>query len=322
MHSLPPHNSPHFTLQPLAEGVFAALACDGGAAISNAGLLDLGDQVLVFDTFLTPQAALDLRAASQTLLGRHPTLVVNSHYHNDHIWGNQVFLPEAQILSSARTRELIASDGVEEYEWYSANSAGRLASLRADYDALPAGPQRDQLNLWIGYYQGLVDAFPQLQLCMPGVTFSTSLSFHGPKRTAELITFEGAHTGSDTVLFLPAERILFMSDLLFVNCHPYLGDGDPLRLLETLRELSKLDASMLVPGHGPVGGHADLQAMIEYIDGCFETARLLVEQGDVSEARIAALQVEPKYENWQLSRFYPANIEFLCELLAPTDQAD
>jgi len=43
--------SKHFTLHQLAEGVYAAIATDGGAACCNAGLIDLGGQVVVFDTF-------------------------------------------------------------------------------------------------------------------------------------------------------------------------------------------------------------------------------------------------------------------------------
>ena len=79
--------SNHFTLQPLAENVFAAVAKDGGAAICNAGLVDLGGQILVYDTFLTPQAAQDLRDSAVKYFGRTPQLVIYSHFHNDHIWG-------------------------------------------------------------------------------------------------------------------------------------------------------------------------------------------------------------------------------------------
>ena len=105
--------SKHFEFHSLAEGICAAVAIDGGSAISNAGVIDLGGQILVFDTFLTPQAATDLRRAATDVLGRTPNIVINSHYHNDHIWGNQVFAPEAQIVSSTRTRDLIATAGVE-----------------------------------------------------------------------------------------------------------------------------------------------------------------------------------------------------------------
>ena len=131
MSETPVTGSKHFVLQPLIEGVFAAIAQDGGAAISNAGLIDLGGQILVFDTFLTPQAALDLRQYSIDLFGRTPQIVINSHYHNDHVWGNQVFAANAQIISSMHTRAMIATAGAEEFEWYSANAAKQLESLRS-----------------------------------------------------------------------------------------------------------------------------------------------------------------------------------------------
>ncbi len=131
MHKTFRTESIHFVLHTLAEDIFAAIAQDGGSAISNSGMIDLGGQILVFDTFLTPQAAMDLRQSAAEMLGQTPKLVINSHYHNDHIWDNQVFAPDAQIISSARTRDLIASAGMEELRWNSSNSAQLLESLRA-----------------------------------------------------------------------------------------------------------------------------------------------------------------------------------------------
>lgn len=49
----------------MAGGICAAIHKQGGWAISNAGILDLGDRVLVFDTFMTPEAARDLRNAAE-----------------------------------------------------------------------------------------------------------------------------------------------------------------------------------------------------------------------------------------------------------------
>ena len=129
-----PVSSVHFQLQIVANGVYATIAREGGAAIGNAGIVDLGDRTLVFDTFLTPQAAVDLHAAALEVTGRVPQLVINSHYHNDHIWGNQIFVPEAQILSSTGTRRLIASAGEEEFEWYRDHSEERLSAARRQYE--------------------------------------------------------------------------------------------------------------------------------------------------------------------------------------------
>jgi cyclase len=85
--------SQHFRLERLADGIYAAIHIDGGWAQSNAGIIDLGDRTLIFDTFINPEAATDLRAAAEELTGRSTVVVINSHSHNDHIWGNQIFPP-------------------------------------------------------------------------------------------------------------------------------------------------------------------------------------------------------------------------------------
>ena len=310
-----PSGSKHFSFQQLDEGIFAAIAEEDGAAVSNSGVIDLGGQIVVFDTFLTPQAALDLRRLAEETCGRTPQIVVNSHYHNDHIWGNQVFAPDAQIIASEGTRQLMLTAGKEELQWYTANSAQKLASLQSQYQQAGDADSRRKLEMWIGYYAGLVEALPDLRVCMPGITFTGRLAIHGSHRTAKLATFEGGHTGSDTVLHLPEDGIVFMSDLLFVGCHPYLADGDPDRLLDALKELRRLDAACFVPGHGPVGTARDLELLAEYIETCMETARMLVKEGNAAKERIAGLKVADAYAQWQFPQFFQANIQFLCQRL-------
>jgi cyclase len=315
MENLPHLHSKHFVLQCLAQGTYAALAQDGGAAISNAGIIDLGDQVVIFDSLLTPQAAMDLRRFAEELTGHSPQIVVNSHYHNDHIWGNQAFGPGALILSSSRTRDLIATAGMEEYRWYSSNSAQRLEALQEQSRNTEDEAERSKLAMWLGYYAGLVEALPHLSVCLPGITFNSRLKLHGSKQSAELIAFDNAHTGSDTVLYLPQEGILFMSDLLFVGCHPYLADGDPLQLLKALQELSQSGASRLVPGHGPVGTLDDLNLLVEYIEYSLQTAQALVAAGTIQDDRLAELKMPEKYAHWQYPQFFLDNMRFLCERL-------
>ncbi len=316
MHKLHYSGSKHFVLHSLAGNIFAAIAENGGFAICNSGLIDLGGQILVYDTFLTPIAAMDLQRFSTEQFRQTPQIVINSHYHNDHIWGNQVFSADAQIISSARTRQLIATAGMEELQWYSSNSAQRLESLRIQYQNSNDEREKKELLLWMGEYGGVVKSLPHLEVIMPSITFDRHLEVHGSRHTAELITFEDGHTGSDTVLYLPEEGIVFMSDLLFVGFHPYLADGDPLMLLKTLRELSQLNAKCFVPGHGPVGTIKDVVLLMDYIEQCFETAQKLVETGDVNEDRIKGLTIAEKYQPWQLPQFYRTNIGFLCKRLS------
>lgn len=82
--------SSHYDWQPLQDGILAAvMKPDGDShAESNSGIVDLGDQTLVFDSSNTPRAARDLLAASLAFTGREPTFVINSHWHDDHVRGN------------------------------------------------------------------------------------------------------------------------------------------------------------------------------------------------------------------------------------------
>lgn len=195
--------SKHFVLQEISNNAYAVIAEDGGAAISNAGIFDLGGQVVVFDTFLTPQAAMDLRGFAEEIFDRKPQIVVNSHYHNDHIWGNQVFEPDAVIVSSAKTRDLISTAGMVEYQWYSANAAVRLDSILDQYQNSGDEVQRSQLSMWIGYYEGLMEAMPHLRVCFPDITFRNRLDIHGAVHSAELTLAANHHPSASD----PAARL-------------------------------------------------------------------------------------------------------------------
>ena len=63
-----PQKSIHFTLHELADGVYAVVANPHGAAFSNSGIIDLGDQVLVLDAMDTPTAARIIKTMIPTKL--------------------------------------------------------------------------------------------------------------------------------------------------------------------------------------------------------------------------------------------------------------
>ena len=96
--------SSFFRVEPVAAGVYAAIVTNEVLALGNAGIVSLGNETLIFDTFLTPRAAQDLRAAVEYLTHQPIVWVVNSHRHGDHVLGNQVFAPPAAIISTPKTR--------------------------------------------------------------------------------------------------------------------------------------------------------------------------------------------------------------------------
>ena len=59
------------------------------------------------------------------------------------------------------------------------------------------------------------------------------------------------NTAGDTVIYLPAEKILCAGDLLD-HPVPYLYGGIPTEQAATLTKMAELDATTIVPGHGDV----------------------------------------------------------------------
>jgi len=310
---IPLPTSKHFRIEQLADGVYAAFHKDRGWLICNAGVIDLGNETLVFDTGITPKAAHDLRTAAIALTGRAPHYVLNSHYHNDHIRGNQVFT-KAIIVSTTRTRELITTLGQAELEADQKCAHERLEEWKTL--ARSEDPEKRKIAaFFLPYWQGILTSLPEIRMCRPDLTFNGMMTFHGIDRTAQLIEVGGGHTENDCVLFLPQESVLFCGDLLFVRSHPYLGDGDPETLLSALDKLENLRAKVVVPGHGPVGDREDLDKMRLYIRTLIQQAKKVVtEKGTADDA--ANQPVPEPFADWILFKpFYEANMRFLYSRL-------
>lgn len=302
----------HFTIQKLAPGVWAAINNDNyGHAICNAGIIDLGDKTLIFDPFMNIDAANELKAFARKLTGREATIIVNSHFHNDHIRGNQVFLP-ATIISTAWTREQIAIEEPLELEWEKKNAA-RLAAENRKQLKTATGKEKKELPLWIGYYEAMVTNGPLIKTTLPSLTFTDSLHIHGSKRSVVLKEFIDGHTKSDLVMILPAEGIAFMGDLLFEERHPYLPQGRPEALVSIMNKLAEDgDLKRFVPGHGKPGGKDVLINQAKYVTELRKLVSASVDAG-VPDSVIRKMNIPVQYSDWKFGRFFPANVNFLLK---------
>lgn len=303
-------NSTNFVIEQLAPGVWAAIHNDQyGKAICNAGIVDLGDKTLVFDPFMTPQAAEDLKLAAEQLTGKPVTIVVNSHYHNDHIRGNQVFAPYANIISSNYTRNRIAEVEPETQAWERKHAPGLLKACRQMYNSA-SGIEREELPLWIGYYEGMMESANDLKVTLPDIVFDDSLWILGSARHVKLMEFKNGHTASDVILCLPEERIAFVGDLLFVRRHPWMCDGKPKSWQESLEKLYEDKfIQTYVPGHGPVCKKAGVQDMYDYLS----LMQSLADSAAEDSVQLSAVQqnIPVKYRDWYFGRFYQPNMTYL-----------
>jgi len=300
----------------LAPGVYAAidLLIDSGLGGCNAGILDLGDRTLVFDSGVTPRAGRELYRAATKLTKRTPDYLVVSHYHNDHIRGSQNFRGAVEV-GTTLTRELIATKGQADLKWDRDNAASQVAEMRLLAESKDKS-DREFGAFMLPYWQGILASIPEIKIRLPDMTFDNRLTFQGSERTAQLIAFDNGHCESDCVLFLPQERILFCGDLLFVKCHPFLGHGNPMNLLSILNRLVEMKARMFVPGHGPLGQKKHVFELQSYIRTLSGQARSVLRK-DGTEEEAACRPVPNGFADWILARlFYESNMRYIFRQLA------
>ena len=311
--------SKHFTLHQLAEGVYATISIEGYGSTSNAGIVDLGDRTLIFDTFLTPQAAEDLRDAATHLTGRPVSLVVNSHWHGDHIQGNCIFAPDAALIATGRTRELMAIKADEDIDWTKVNAPAQLQSLMRQLEEAQDEEKRQDLALKVSESREVVETLWKLTLRLPNETFNSRMTFHGPKRSVELFATNGGHTESDAFLLLPEDRLAFAGDLLFVQSHLWMGHGDPDTWLGTAAMLTTLDFQTVVPGHGPLGTKADLETEIHYIQTLLKLAEAAISAGKTAD-QAAETPIPAEFADWRWREGFGWNLHFLHGYLSKRQQ--
>lgn len=308
--------SKHFQLQRLADGIYAAVASEKGYAICNAGIVDIGDRTIIFDTFISPDPAKDLLRAAKRLTPQNVILVVNSHCHNDHIRGNQVFPSYVDIFSTTTTLEGIIYNEPEEIKWEKENIPKAIVDTKSKLRLAKDPKRRHDLALSIVYYEAIMKSHSKLKMRLPNITFDGSLTMHGTRRQVKFLPFSG-HTTSDLVLYLPDEKIAYMSDLLFVNTHPYLTGCSPKSWRKSLKEIEKLGVQTFVPGHGPVGSASDLLLLDQYIQTLESIARDMVKMGKSPED-ICLQPVPLPFDNWCLffDDLFTMNLGFLYKYVS------
>jgi len=98
----------HFRLEQVADDAWSAIALPDTGAVGNAGFIRVGENTIVFDTFVSTAAADELRIAAEVVAP--VAYAINSHWHGDHVNGNKSF-DDVPIVSTERTRELLEEHG-------------------------------------------------------------------------------------------------------------------------------------------------------------------------------------------------------------------
>jgi glyoxylase-like metal-dependent hydrolase (beta-lactamase superfamily II) len=207
----------------------------------------LGDAgVLLVDTRLSHRQAQELLADLRTITPLPVRVVVNTHGHSDHCFGNHVFRP-AEIWGHDRCVTMIRSTG----ERQRATAAAALPHLAAELAEVVLDP--------------------------PHRTFeeSVTVEIDPGGRSVELRYLGRGHTDNDIVVLVPDSDVLFAGDLLENDATPFFGDGFPIDWAGTVEGLVDLATGPVVPGHGSIGDRGFAVRQMTEFRAVAELARLV-----------------------------------------------
>jgi glyoxylase-like metal-dependent hydrolase (beta-lactamase superfamily II) len=144
------------------------------------------------------------------------------------------------------------------------------------------------------------------------VTFDSEMDLHlGSGRDVRLMYMGQGHTIGDAVAYMPDQKVLFSADLLFVNLHPTVREGDSVNWERILQRLEGLDINWIVTGHGDiVQGKSIMQAQAAYFQTMRSRVRDLMQQGKTLDEIKAQIDLG-EYATWGRAEQIPDTIEVL-----------
>jgi cyclase len=240
-------------------GNVSVLQVRRGDGIDNIGVLSGPDGYLLVDH---PEAA--AHALIQKTLdefGKRPVrFLVNTHWHYDHIGGNEFYGPEAVVVAHENVRKRLMSE--QKPAWSTA----------------PIGPYPERA--W------------------PRITFRDSLTMHFDGEDIRVVHYENAHTDGDSIVYFERANVAQLGDVYHGKGQISLG-VDMEGMLRTLAAVveNANDETILITGHGEISNRRDLAEYVELLRDAIAHVKSEVAAGK-TDKEIQAEGLPEKWKQW------------------------
>ncbi len=248
-------------------GAQEAITFENGGAIANITILDSRDGAIIVDTGPSRRFGDELSVLARTLTGKDVSRVYVTHFHPDHVFGNQSF------------------------------AAGKIAAPQGVIDGLKeTGAAFSDAMYYIAR-----DWMRGTELILPERAVTSGVEDIGGRKL-HLFALAG-HTSSDLAILDETTGTLITGDLAFLDRAPTTPHANVGKWQENLKKLAELKSARLIPGHGPAeDGQRAIAQTSAWLDGITEIITRSFERGlDILEA--SSQPLPPSLEKLALSRY-------------------
>jgi len=259
----------------LSEGIYATIFNQEMGPSSNAGFFDLGNITIIFDTLMDPFATKDLIKASKSITNKDPFLLINSHFHQDHVFGNRFFSNSMPIMSSPGALNQFDKKLLESFE--------RLKKIApTEFKRTEELLQKEKDPNKILELKNDLTTYKEIQgsnfkFRPPDLLLHSKIVIRGTKGSVEIYNVGNTHSYDDIIAYFPGQKICFMGDLLFSELDPNWVNGingtpfttNPQNFRDVMKSYFERDIEIYVPGHGSLCSKKEVKNIIDFLEENF-----------------------------------------------------
>lgn len=259
----------------ITDGVYQLVSGRGSNITMSVG----EDGVFIVDDNFTELTG-KIRAAIATVTDKPVKFLINTHWHGDHVGGNQNFGKDSIIVAQHNVYERMSVDHFHTV------------------------------------FKTEIPAYPKVAL--PVITFSDEITLHFNGENITANHHPNAHTDGDSIIRFERANVIHMGDIYYNGLYPLMDSYSKGSIEGVIRAVSKVlseidDETKVVPGHGPLASKADLQNYLELVIIIRDRMQKLIDEGKTLE-EVLALQpysdLDEKYGDafYIEPKLYPAVI--------------
>lgn len=246
----------------VAPGVIAFISPGTTSGVINGNSVAIigDDGVLVVDAGQFPLTTRRMIDELRKRTDKPVRFLVNTHWHADHVLADQEYrraFPGVALLAHDETRRLMMKNK-ERVLQLPTDGPGLFQALQA---AQARGTRRDgtpfsdddkrQIQDQVRDLGSVQAELPETRFVLPDLTFSGSASVYLGNREVRLLHLGRGNTAGDVMVQVPDAGVLVAGDVVVAPI-PFGFGSYPTEWLGVLDKVLALDATAIVPGHGPV----------------------------------------------------------------------
>ena len=167
-------------------------------------------------------------------------------------------------------------------------------------DALKIGHENYRTDLLALMQRENVSAEEQ-KARLPQQTFRDRLTLYLGGKEIQILYVGRAHTRGDSIIFVPQDRIAYLSEFYFADQFVVINDGYGVDWVRALDAVETLGADIFVPGHGPIPAdpresRQGLRRFRQMLVDVRDAVQIEVARGATEDQAVAAVRW-PQYEN-------------------------